>query len=224
MKSKILLLVALFTIITFAQENRRYINVMGKAEMSVQADMIKSKFDIRVVKPTLEESKDINQAITKRLSKILDRVGIEKSDIEITPLIFGKEYSYEERKRVQKGFYSYTAFNVKIKDLTKYYKLIDKVSRIESLEMSHSTFGLAKKDSYSEKISREALLAAKKKAEYIAETTGVKLGKILEIDELDSGYGYSPVNSFREMGARGKEVAGSISISKTIRIKYQIAD
>jgi len=224
MKSKILLLIILFTIVTFAQQNKRYINVLGRAEMNVQADMISSRFEIRIIKQTLEESKNINQKITQTLFEVLKKLGIKKNDIEITPLIFGKNYSYKQQERIFNGFYSYTSVNVRVKDFDNYYKLIDKATGIEFLEMSYSNFGLAKKDFYTEKITNKAILSAKKKAEYIAKTMGVKLGKILEIDELDSDYGFAPVNSYSKMDRAGQEMAGSVKLSKNVRVKYQIAD
>lgn len=224
---KLLLSLLILTAFCFAQENVRYINVVGKAEMNIQADMIESRFQIRIVKPTLEESKNANQNTTKELHKVLKELGIEKNDIEITPLRFGKHYEYEDNKRVFKGYFSQNTVNVTFRDVPNYYGLIDKVSKIKFLETSDSRFGLSKLTKYNHEINEKALLAAKKKAENIARVMEVKLGKILEIDEggnSGSSYGHRAAN-YSEMAVKDMGgAAGKVKVSKSIRVKYKIVD
>lgn len=223
MKIKLLFLLLMLMSFCFAQGNIRYINVYGTAELEIQADMMINRFNIRIIKPTLVESKNFNKEIAEKLTNVLVTLGVEEKDIELSPLRFGKHYEYEDGKRVFKGYYAQNEVTVKLRVLNNYYELIDKVSKIESIEMSNSQFNISDKIKYNEKVNKEALLAAKRKAIYLAETMNVSLGEVLEIDEIERYGGALPRTvNYAEAQAGNGGINGSVIISKSIRVKFAI--
>ena len=223
MKFKLLLLFSLMLTIIFGQNNSEFINVYGKAELNIQADMLTTQFKIGVVKKTLEESKIEHKLSTEKLLEILEDTGVKSENIEIHPLRFRKHYDYEKGKRIFRGYLAENNIQLKIYNLSRYYTIMDKVTSVTNLEMGNSTFGLADKPKYNDEINKKALLAARKKAELMAETMEVKLGKVLEIDEVGESHTYAPkAANYAAVSVVDNNISGLVKISKTVRIKFQI--
>ena len=115
--------------------------------------------------------------------------------------------------------------NVTVRDLSKTGGIIDAAAQ-SGVNMSSSiSFGLSSyEDSYNEAL-KNAVLAAKKKADTVAGALGVKLIAPISVNE---GYGYSPLSNYAtyDMKMESSVAAtpiqsGSVEITANVSIVYE---
>ncbi len=222
---KYLIITALFFcfVSVYAQENKRFINVEGTGEIIVPADQINFSVQIKVIEASIEKSKKNNDKYLNELLTILKNTGINSDDIEVSPLTLGKNYEYKSGERIQNGFFTQVNVSFKLKDLTKYYELTDELSSNNNYEILSSSYGLSNFEKHNKAAYIKALLDAKEKAGYMTKTLGVKLGEVLEIDEANFVQRYPVVfNSLAKAGQPSESIAGKVTITRTVRVKFAI--
>ncbi len=141
--------------------------------------------------------KTVQQAINMKMeqvSKSLKGMGIDEADIKTTGYNVYSDYQEEGLYRAQANL------SVKIRDLDKVSEALDLVGTLGLDNVSGPVFGLS--DELSEKSMREAremaIEKAKNKANELADLSGMKLGRIVNIGEGGSG-GYPVPMYARDM-------------------------
>ncbi|RKY90281.1 MAG: hypothetical protein DRQ13_12830 [Ignavibacteriae bacterium] len=99
MKKIIIFFILSFSFLLFAQETR-FIEVTGTANIEYPADQINWKVSIKKIEDTFSESKNDTEAALKELVEILNINGIDKNDIQISPLQQGRHYDHDGRSRI----------------------------------------------------------------------------------------------------------------------------
>lgn len=226
MKHLITAILILTTVSAFSQDNSRYINVSGTAELTIQADQAEVNLQIKTVDMTASISKEKMDAALKTATDILSKNGVSGAAVSVSPVLFGKNYEYNERGRQMTGYYSMVTVNVLLKDLSKYFNLLNQLSDIEPLEIVSSSYSLSDMQKYNNSAYGRALQAARTKAENMAFEMGVKLGNIIEIDEVApvQPFYYAPTANVQSRAeSPDPAFSGKVAISKTIRVKFEIA-
>lgn len=222
---KILLFTLLLTSFISAQDMPRYIDVNGTSEISARADYINFVINIKNVAATLEESKQTNINASNSLVDIFDNFKISEEDFEISPIRFGKEYQYKKGERELLGYYSIVNVTVKLKQLNDYYAFISELSKNSLFEITRSDFGVSGILKYHKEATINAAKAAKEKAEYIAQSMGVKLGKVIQITELNPYQSRpTPLNTYKAAGSSQENISGNVSVSRSVNVKFEIID
>lgn len=227
MKKIVALMLLIYTTSIYTQELPRFIDVNGTAEVTAQADYINFSISIRNVAGTLEESKQINIKASDDLVNILNDFNISKDSWELSPIKFGKEYSYTREERKQIGYYAQINATIKLKNMSDYYSFINALSKNKLYEISGSHYGLSDFLKYHKEATINAVHAAKEKAEYIAKSMGVKPGRIIQIKELNQFESYpNPFNVTTNTGSgnSNEDISGKISISRSVNLKIEIID
>ncbi len=215
----------LFFATSNAQQAVRFINLNGTAEHIVDADVIIFNIMVRTTSKTLDDAKKKNDDQISNLRKILNELNISKDDFEIQPISFGKEYEWLNSKRVDKGFFASTNVTFKLKDFTKYYETTDMLSSSGSYTVN-SYYSLTNFEFYNKTTYEKALLAAKEKAEYMTKALGVGLGRVMEIEEFGDSQPPMLMRNKMEMDSAvgGETIAGKITIRRSVRVKFELAD
>lgn len=220
---KIIFIFLTFLSIADAQIAQRFINVMGTSELTVVADQINITVQIRTVDQSIEVSKKNNDKNLKELLSILNNLMISKDNMEMAPVLLGKNYEYTDRGRVQKGYFTESKVNFLLKDLSKYYEVINKLSGHNSFEIINSTYETSDYERQHQLAYEQALSAAKAKAEYMTKAMGLELHEVLEIEEINIGEIYPPViNSFSAKDSAEPDISGKITIKRSVRIKFSL--
>jgi len=227
MKKIFVLLVLMCSSSFFAQELPRVIDVNGTSEVIAQADYIYFIINIRNVAKTLEASRQNNITASDELVKIINKFQIAKDDWELSPIRFGKEYSFAKGERNFAGYYSQIGVTVKLRDLNNYYAFINELSKNELYEITRSDYGVTDFTKYRKEAVIKAVQAAKEKAGYIAENMGVKTGKIIQIKELERPEAFPnsyAVNAVAAAGSSQENISGKISVNASVNIKVELLD
>ncbi|MBI3125101.1 MAG: SIMPL domain-containing protein [Ignavibacteriales bacterium] len=220
----LLITLLLFSFISVtAQEKIRFVNVNGTSELILPADQINCSIQIKIIDRSMEESKKANDKRCDELIRILKESGISSNDIEISPIALGKNYEYENRQRIQKGFYAEVKVNFELKDLTKYYDLVDRITSKNDYEIVASGYSISDYEQKLKLVYEKALKAARNKAESMANTLNVKLGEVLEIDENNLWQNQpNPFNTTTQLSSQDGAISGKVSINRSIRVKFEI--
>jgi hypothetical protein len=206
-----------------AQVDKKFINITGTSEVILPADQISFSVQIRTLADSVEVCKKINDNRLDEVLAILKNEGINSKDIETSPENIAKYYETKERERIQKGFYAEMRVSFLLRDLSKYYEVSNKLCSSSSFGGITSFYGISDYELQNKTAYQKALKAAKEKAEYLANTLGLKLGAVLEIDENSSGQNYSnSINLQSGVVSQNENISGKVNIKRSIRVKFAI--
>ena len=217
MKKGILLLsmLMLVTLSLQAQTSEHYIEVTGTSEIEIMPDKIHYIIEIREyfkegAKPEEYRTKVPLSQIEKDLRKVLKEVGVLDSAVRT------QEIGDYWRKQGQ-DFLISKQFDITLTD----FKQIDEIIKhIDTKGINTMRIGeLENKDmlAYHQKGKTEALKAAQRKATYLVEALGKRLGNVIRIVEKDSD------NAFRlaQSNVLSSDVA-SFDNFRTIKKNYSM--
>lgn len=180
----------LVTLSLQAQTNERYIEVTGTSEMEIVPDKIHYLIEIREYfkeefdgksKPEEYRTKVPLSEIEQGLRGVLAEAGIPKNAIRT------QEIGDYWRQQGQ-DFLVSKKFDI---TLTDFNQINEIVKRIDTKGIHTMRIGeLENNDmlAYHQKGKIEALKAARRKATYLVEALGKRLGEVIRIVEKDSGY------------------------------------
>lgn len=226
----ITLLIILVSLVGCQQKQENTINVDGNAELIVEPDEAEVWAGISIVKDTAEEAQ--NEA-NKVINKIIDGLrykGFSEKDIETENLNLYEERTWTEKEGSKViGWRATQNLKIKTKDMTKVGTIVDVAVKNGANQINNINFGLSeeKEQEYKQKALAEATKNAKSKAETIAASLDVKLGKIKSVSE--SSFDYIPYRYAMEeaVGVKAVEEAATVmprdvTVTARISLVYNI--
>ncbi len=171
-----------------------YIDVIGKAELSVVPDMI----FVSIVVKERQEGRD--RIITVEQQEKDLKAALQAANISIEKLsLADASADYVRVKIGRRDVIQKKAYVLELNDapsVAKVFELLDKL-KIEDANISRVDH--SKMDELKQQVNIMAVKAAKKKADYLAEAVGEKIGKALQITEQSSvEFDYAQVNNIRQ--------------------------
>lgn len=202
----------------------RFISVNGTAELQIPADEIEWNIRIESLNEKLPKAKNSCDASLTQLLNILSKNGIKKDGIEVSPISQGKHFEYLDRERTQDGFFTRLNVYFKLRDLSKYSALVSALSTNPEFETIYARYSDSKYETNNKLAIKKAVLAAKEKADYLAETLGVQLGKVLEVTENDLfKTSFVGANTMASVGPPSAEnIQGKIAFKRSVHLKMEI--
>lgn len=229
MRIKVLLFAIslLATLSLQAQTNERYIEVTGTSEMEIVPDKIHYLIEIREYfkeefdgksKPEEYSTKVLLAEIEQGLREALANSGIPQNAIRT------QEIGDYWRQQGQ-DFLVSKKFDI---TLTDFNQINEIVKRIDTKGIHTMRIGeLENNDmlAYHQKGKIEALKAARRKATYLVEALGKRLGEVIRIVEKDSGYA-SPFAQSNVMSSDAASFDNFRTIKKnySMLVRFEIID
>jgi uncharacterized protein YggE len=168
--------------------NQPYIYVKGKAEIEKQADIVMLRFSI--VARNADQAK-ANQDVQAKAAKILGMLNdrkIAQNDVIAEDLKSEPQYEDEEASSRRRGkIIGYTvtrSFDVKVRDVTLFAKLVDELIEVGGVEFSSIEGGLSKEKEMQDETRAKALVNAREQAEKTLKATGMKFDSIFAISPV----------------------------------------
>ncbi|OAN60705.1 hypothetical protein A8B79_09285 [Balneola sp. EhC07] len=219
MKYLFLCFLLTFSVTTYSQV--RYIEVNGTYESVLPADRVSFSIQLKTVLETVEEAKNVNTQKLDNLLKQLTDIGISQTDINVSPITIGKNYTYVNNQRQQEGFYVQVNLSVLLQDLNLYTELTDAFVLNNSIEKIQSSYKISDYEHQHQLAYEKALQLAKTKASYMAKVYEMSLGEVLEIEENSSWSSYSiPFNSVTTENSKEENDFGKVTIRRSVRVKF----
>ncbi|MBY5647206.1 SIMPL domain-containing protein [Rhizobium leguminosarum] len=176
----------------FAQEAKPrepVISVTGDGESSVAPDM--AVVNLAVVKQakTAREALDENNKAMNDVLTALKSGGIAERDLQTSGFSIQPQYNYPQPVDGQQqqpqliGYQTINSVTVRLRDLAKLGAVIDQSVTLGINQGGEIQFTNDKPDAAIEEARKAAVADAVKRAKTLSEAAGVKLGRILEINE-----------------------------------------
>jgi uncharacterized protein len=175
----------------FAQN---YISMIGSVELKEIADQASFYFTIKGVGETLRLAVEDAETKTKNLSEKIIQLGIKKNNLSTSDFLSGENYGDKAFLSSSRDYQATIITMIKTDSLDLLRPLLFMISEAEVENISTISFSLKDELGLRRRARIEAGLKAKEKAEDITNALGVKLGKVLTIEEIQSTQTYTNQN------------------------------
>jgi len=173
---------------------------------------------------------DVTEKMNATIKAVKD-MGVEDKDVQTTTYSLSPLYNYTEAAgRIFQGYILEQDVQVKIRDFEKVGEILQKATSAGANLTGNLQFTIDDPEQFKQEARAKAIEQAKSNAENLAQTSGIKLGKIINVYE---NYSY-PVayDSYSKLGMGGgiSETAvpspiiqpGQQEIEITINLTYQV--
>jgi uncharacterized protein len=224
------------------QEDKRTLFVSATGELSVKPDVAIITFDSQSQHKSATEAYKLNQAKMRAILSAIksDGLNLDTKDMQTRGLSLQPVYIYskQEQKQVFAHYKVEQELEVKIRDMDKVSNVLD-AAVFAGSGVKNVNFTVENMNDAKEKASKLAYQLIKKKAESIAISTEIKLGKPITINDHGGSLTTSSFHQPRHMNMRMKSEAmafdesmpvggtstiesGEIKISHAIDITYEL--
>lgn len=207
-------------------EQHRTIVVNGEGEASAAPDMAVVTLGVQTDALTAADALRQNSANMKSTIDRLKKLGVAERDIQTSGLSVNPRYDYE-KNRSQPEVIGFTASNtvtVRLRKLGEAGAVIDEAVQSGANTLSGISFAFSDPKPLLDEARREAVAHAKEKATLLTDAAGVRLGRLINIQE---GYAAAPQPRMyaARMEASDMSVpleAGESSVNVSVSLTYEI--
>ncbi len=209
--------------------------VSGSATASASPDKVTIHFSVSTDDESAQVSQQENADISASVRSSLIAKGLEAEDIETTGYSLSelREYDYERRTYIDKGFRTVNSMKIELSDIGKAGEMIDAAVSGGANRITGVYFGLS--DSKMQELRLEALKAAGEnaveRADSLAEGLGVSVTRLMSATE---GYTSVPSPTYRSYAVEDAAMAGEaavptevtpgdISVTATVSAVFEIS-
>lgn len=205
---------------------QRTISVNGEGEASAAPDMAVVTLGVQCDALTAAEALRQNSAdMTATIDK-LKKLGVAERDIQTSGLSVNPRYDYEKNRARPEviGFTASNTVTVRLRDLSAAGAVIDQAVQSGANTLSGVSFAFSDPKPLIDKARRAAVADAQAKAALLTDAAGVRLGKLLTIQD---GYAAAPqpkmYSARMEMADASVPLqAGESSVNVTVSMIYEI--
>ena len=213
------------------QQTENTINVSGSSELTFEPDEAEVWAGISIVKLTAQEAQAEANEVINAIVDGLRYKGFSEDNIETERLSLYEERRYENGKSTVVGWRASQTLKVKTTDMSKVGTIVDVAVTKGANQIQNINFGLSeeKEQEFKKQALAAATTNAKEKAETIADSLEVKLGKVKSVSEPSWGY-YPRMYGMAEVAldkavAEAQEavvIPGDVTVSAQVNIVYTV--
>jgi len=206
----------------------RSITVVGTGEASAKPDMAEIQLGVVTQAATAAEALSANNAAMDRLLKSLAGRGIAEKDVQTTQFSVSPQYYHEPRGQAPPKITGYNVTNqvrVKVRQLATLGQVLDQAIGEGANQVHGISFSVAEQDRLLDGARRDAVGDAKRKAELYAQAAGVKVGRVLLIQEQSPRFPQPQMMAMTARAGAGGSVpvaAGEQEFRASVTVTYAI--
>ncbi|HVZ37667.1 MAG TPA: SIMPL domain-containing protein [Candidatus Kapabacteria bacterium] len=212
-----------------APQPARTISVSGDAEMRVVPDQVQFDLGIETENKDIEEATRDNDNRLNALLDAIEKLGIARQDVQTNQLTIAPEYAYKDGRRGEfLGFSTSRNVSVTLKNFGKTRNLIAAALKAGVTNVGQGQLRTSELRKYRDEARVLAIRAAKDKALLLAHELGVKVGRVLTIEETPtmSMYANQVQTSRFDRGASGEDdntlAPGELSVSARVSVVFEL--
>ena len=211
-----------------AEPMERVIGVSGVGEVQAPPDMATLSVGVVTNADTAKAALAANGPAMDKVIKVVRDAGVEPRDVQTSGInispIYSRQTQPDDPPRIS-GYAVSNTVSVRLRDMSKLSALLDALVTAGANRMTGPNFSLAEPERLRDEARRKAIADAKRKAELYAAAAGVKLGRVMSIEENEAVV----MPRFREsmMAAapaqsRAPVEAGELDIRATVRVVFAL--
>jgi len=217
-------LVALTTAPAPARADTPSIRVAGTGVLSAAPDTGHLSAGVTSEAATAADAVRVNGAAMERVLAALDAAGIAKKDVQTSGFsvfpVFAEGASPSAPPRIT-GYRVSNQVTVRVAGVEKVGGVLDQLVAAGANEVGGVSFSIGAPDPLLDEVRKHALADARRKAEVYAASAGVRLGRLLSIEETGGG-GPGPVPLARMEAAAVPIAPGQVQLAVTVVATYAI--
>jgi uncharacterized protein YggE len=195
-----------FSLIISAQDikvKQNQITVLGSVELKEIADEVSLYFTVKGVGENLRLAVEEAEKKTKVIADKLLALGINKSDISTSDFLSGENYGDKAFLSSSRDFKAMIVTLIKTDSLELMKDILFEISEADVESISNIAYSYKDELGLRRRARIEAGLKAKEKADDITSALGVKVGKVLSIEEVQSTQTFNNQNQDNFLYRRG---------------------
>lgn len=209
---------------------RDTISVSGTAKMSVKPDIARMNVGVLSTGKTVAETQKQNTDKMNAITSAIKGFGVKDDDIQTSNYNIYPQYDWTDGKQILRGYQVSQNLSIKIRDLEKIGDILAKAGELGSNQIGGISFEVDDTVALQKQARDKAIVDAKEKAQALAKSLGMQLGKVVSFSE-DSGSYPTPMyyNSYEKvsMDSAGSAPApdvqsGSLDVSKSVSITFEL--
>ncbi|MDQ1318143.1 MAG: uncharacterized protein QG588_1800 [Candidatus Poribacteria bacterium] len=210
--------------ITLNPTAQNQMQVIGSATIKKAPDMAVSQIGVQTINKELDPAINENNSKAAAIIDALKQMGIADKDIQTTSFNIYPQRDYANNKPNEIiGYQVDNMLSVNFRDLTKIGTGLQRAVNAGANNIYGISFTFADPTSLQDEARIEAIKDATKKAKSMADAAGIKLGKIISINELTSSSIISRVDySKAEASAAVPVESGEIGLTVQVQIVYSL--
>ena len=200
--------------------------VYGAASVKARPDLVRVRFKVVRLEQTPSDSFAAANSAVSAVRQSLRDHGVADAAVERSGLTLTSTWDYA-RDRKFLGYQCQASFTVESGDLDGAQQLIIDLVGAGANEIEGVAFDVRAKADLRAEARRQAVAAARRKADLYAEAAGVRVGAVLHIDDVDSD---NPANQqYRSHGSYTDEPSaqdlapGHVVVSAAVIVGFSIA-
>lgn len=160
------------------------LTITAEADVAARPDIATIAFGVQTSAPTAAQALADNAARMTAVLAALRKAGVAERDVQTSTLSLNPQYLYAEREppRVT-GYDAVNQVSVKVRDTKNLGRVMDAVVGAGVNQVNGVSFGLDKPDAALDQARRDALAKARARAELYASAAGMKVARIVAIQE-----------------------------------------
>lgn len=202
-----------FTVNSISTVKENLFTVDGTGEATGVPDTALLNLGVNKNAASVEAAQTQVNEIINKVTTDLKALGVEEKDIKTVNYSVNPNYDYTGGSQTINGYVVNADIQVRIKPVEKANQAVDAATKAGATNVGNVQFVLndETKKKLEEEARKEAIEAAKAKAESIARTSGIKLGRLVDVQE--SGAAAQPPTMMRAEMA--KDAMGGEPVQNT---------
>jgi uncharacterized protein YggE len=202
------------------------IEVTGTANVKVVPDLMKWSLTVKADDDDVRSAKTKVDNSVEEILQILKDKNIDFKDIQTGGIKIMKNYDYYGKKLKEFSVSNDIWFT--LNDISRYEEFASALILVENVFINNTMLDYSKAIETRQQARTDALLAAKLKAEQMADVLGEAIGKPLLIQEASMTYYPNPFNSstyestYQNYSSSSTFSEGTIDISARVRVIFEL--
>lgn len=201
-------------------------SVTGEGKATAIPDTASVDLGITITQNTVASAQSQANQIINKISSDLKNLGVKEKDIKTTNYSISPNYDFTSGKQSVNGYNVSVNLSVKVNPIEKINQVIDTATKDGANSVGNIQFTLndEEKTKLENQARKQAVDAAKQKAQSLAQASGIRLGRIINVSE--SNQEQRPI-TFMEKSAVGLGASdtsvepGQSTISTTVTLSYE---
>jgi uncharacterized protein YggE len=207
-----------------AEDDPGKILTIGRAEITAIPDTATVIIGVTSLEPTAAKAQSEAARQMVSLRKALRELNIPDQAMQTRNFNVGPEYEYNDGQRKLVGYGASHDLYVKLDDVDVIGKVLDEVVNAGASQVREVQFGLKDSTKLMQQALEQAVKDAKIKAESLAAGAGVKVVRIVRIQDQSSGGGViRPVRDMATFAMAKSEVGTPVAVGEiTVRADVEV--
>jgi uncharacterized protein YggE len=221
----------MMTYVSSAIDNaQNTIEVWGISEIYVAPDEAVINLGIKVWNEDMDEARQIFYEKSNNLSNLLKKYSIEDKYVKTDNIMIEPTYKKFEKMYYEgdivNGYRFSKRISVTIKDISQVENILSEIIYSGATNLYGVDYGVSEHRKHADNARKQAITAAKEKAELLAGEIGQKVGKAIKINEPNYDIPWGRQSNVLQMGSQTETVSdiqpGMVRVSASVNVIFEL--